>query len=89
VTRRPCSGSRSASSNGSSIIRLVIQVTVNGKAHRFEQPLEIATLLARLELSGKKIAVERNGEIVPKSAHASIIVGDGDQLEIVVAVGGG
>jgi len=48
-----------------------------------------AALLARLELSGKKIAVERNGEIVPKSAHAQTLVADGDQLEIVVAVGGG
>jgi sulfur carrier protein len=67
----------------------MIRVLVNGKAHRFEQPLEIAALLARLELSGKKIAVERNGEIVPKSAHAQTLLADGDQLEIVVAVGGG
>jgi sulfur carrier protein len=67
----------------------VIQVTVNGKAHRFEQPLEITALLSRLELSGRKIAVERNGEIVPRSAHASTVVADGDALEIVVAVGGG
>ena len=62
---------------------------MNGKAHRFEQPLGIAALLSRLELTGKKIAVERNGEIVPKSAHANTLVADGDQLEIVVAVGGG
>ena len=62
---------------------------MNGKAHRFEQPLEIAALLSRLELSGKKIAVERNGEIVPKSAHADTLIADGDELEIVVAVGGG
>ena len=62
---------------------------MNGKAHRFEQPLGIAALLSSLELSGKKIAVERNGEIVPQSAHASTLVADGDQLEIVVAVGGG
>jgi sulfur carrier protein len=67
----------------------VIHVTVNGKAHRLEQPIEIAALLVRLELSGKKIAVERNGEIVPKSAHAQTLVADGDELEIVVAVGGG
>jgi sulfur carrier protein len=67
----------------------VIQVTVNGKAHRFEAPLEIAALLSSLELSGRKIAVERNGEIVPKSAHTSTVVADGDRLEIVVAVGGG
>ena len=67
----------------------MIQVTVNGKAHSFEAPLGIGTLLSRLELSGKKIAVERNGEIVPKSAHAETVIRDGDQLEIVVAVGGG
>ncbi|HEX2198229.1 MAG TPA: sulfur carrier protein ThiS [Burkholderiales bacterium] len=67
----------------------MIRVIVNGKAQTFEQPLEIAALLARLDLSGKKIAVERNGEIVPRSAHARTLVADGDQLEIVVAVGGG
>ena len=67
----------------------MIRVTVNGTAHRLEQPLEISALLARLELSGKKVAVERNGEIVPKSAHAQTLLADGDQLEIVVAVGGG
>jgi sulfur carrier protein len=38
---------------------------------------------------GKKVAVERNGEIVPKSAHGATLVQDGDRLEIVVAVGGG
>ena len=80
---------RTGSSTASSIIVLVIQVTVNGKAHRFDAPLEIAALLARLELAGRKIAVERNGEIVPKSAHAATLLADGDQLEIVVAVGGG
>ena len=62
---------------------------MNGKAHRFEAPLEIASLLAKLELSGRKIAVERNGEIVPRSAHARTLLADGDELEIVVAVGGG
>ena len=67
----------------------MIQVTVNGAAHRFEQPVNVSALLGELELAGKKIAVERNGEIVPKSAHASTLVADGDQLEIVVAVGGG
>ena len=62
---------------------------MNGAAHRFERPLVVEELVARLELTGKKIAVERNGEIVPKSAHAATQVADGDALEIVVAVGGG
>jgi len=67
----------------------MIQVIVNGAAHRLEHPLDLAALLARLELQGKRIAVERNGEIVPKSVHASTLVADGDRLEIVAAVGGG
>jgi sulfur carrier protein len=67
----------------------MIQVTVNGAAHRFENAPDVQNLLARLELTGKKVAVERNGEIVPRSAHASTVLADGDQLEIVVAVGGG
>jgi len=62
---------------------------VNGAAYRLEQPTDVSSLLNKLELAGKKIAVERNGEIVPRSAHARTLVADGDRLEIVVAVGGG
>jgi len=71
------------------IIRLVIQVLVNGAVQTLERPVSVSELVARMALAGKKIAVERNGEIVPRSAHASTLVGDGDRLEIVVAVGGG
>jgi sulfur carrier protein len=67
----------------------MIQITVNGAAHRFEAPVDVRALLEKLEMAGKKVAVERNGEIVPKSLHAKTLVADGDQLEIVVAVGGG
>lgn len=67
----------------------MIQVTVNGAAHRFDEALDVATLIERLELAGKKIAVERNGEIVPKGAHRVTRLANGDRLEIVVAVGGG
>ena len=67
----------------------MIQITVNGNTRAFERSLDVASLLATLELTGKKVAVERNGEIVPRSAHGSTLVLDGDQLEIVVAVGGG
>ena len=67
----------------------MIQVTVNGATHRFERPVEVSALLSTLNLVGRKVAVERNGEIVPRSAHASTLLADGDRLEIVVAVGGG
>ncbi len=67
----------------------MIQVIVNGSAHRLESPVNVRALLEKLEMAGKKVAVERNGEIVPKSLHREILVEDGDRLEIVVAVGGG
>lgn len=62
---------------------------MNGQAQHFEQPLAVAALLANMALAGKKVAVERNGEIVPKSAHPTTLLADGDRLEIVAAVGGG
>jgi sulfur carrier protein len=49
----------------------------------------VAQLLESMALAGKRVAVERNGEIVPKSLHARAALADGDRLEIVVAVGGG
>ena len=51
--------------------------------------MTVAALVETLGYTGKRIAVERNGEIVPKSQHGSTALAAGDQLEIVVAVGGG
>ena len=67
----------------------MISVTINGEARRFDSPLNCAQLIERLELTGKRVALERNGEIVPRSRHAEQRLADGDRLEIVVAVGGG
>ncbi len=67
----------------------MIQIVVNGTDQHLEQSLAVSELILQMALAGKKIAVERNGEIVPKSAHGSTLVLDGDRLEIVVAVGGG
>jgi len=67
----------------------MIEITVNGDRKRFDRALCVAELVDKLALTGKKIAVEKNGEIVPKSAHARTPLADGDRLEIVVAVGGG
>ena len=67
----------------------MIQVSVNGITEYYERPLAIAELVQRKALAGRKIAVERNGEIVPRGAHGATLLADGDRLEIVVAVGGG
>ncbi|HEV8108174.1 MAG TPA: sulfur carrier protein ThiS [Burkholderiales bacterium] len=66
-----------------------MQVTVNGKAHSFGHRLNVGELLVQLQMAGRKVAVERNGEIVPRGLHGNTLVENGDQLEIVVAVGGG
>jgi sulfur carrier protein len=67
----------------------MIQLSVNGELKRFDGDLDVARLLDRLALTGKKVAVERNGEIVPRSRYDATPLANGDQLEIVVAVGGG
>jgi len=67
----------------------VITLRINGQSQQFPAPLSITELICELDLAGKRIAVERNGEIVPRSQHGHAQVADGDQLEIVVAVGGG
>ena len=67
----------------------MISVTINGERRQFDASMSCVELLARLELAGKRVALERNGEIVPRSRHAQERLADGDQLEIVVAVGGG
>ncbi len=67
----------------------MIELIVNGASERFSEPATIASLLAARGLVGKRVAVERNGEIVPKSRHAETTLAAGDRVEIVVAVGGG
>jgi sulfur carrier protein len=67
----------------------MIEILVNGARQRHPTALPLAELLRGMALAGKKIAVERNGEIVPRGQHASTLLADGDELEIVVAVGGG
>lgn len=66
-----------------------MEITLNGETQRLPAPATVAELLAARGLAGKRVAVERNGEIVPKGRHAETPVNDGDTLEIVVAVGGG
>jgi sulfur carrier protein len=67
----------------------MISITINGAQRHFEHPLNCSELLGRLELGGKRIALERNGEIVPRSRFPEQMLMDGDKLEVVVAVGGG
>ena len=67
----------------------MITLNINGDARSFDQAMTCKQLLEKLELAGKRVAIERNGEIVPRSRHDAEMVNNGDKLEIVVAVGGG
>ena len=67
-----------------------MQLTINGTARTFDPAVRtVAELVRALALEGKRIAVEKNGAIVPKSRYAETPLADGDTLEIVGAVGGG
>ncbi|QID16434.1 sulfur carrier protein ThiS [Nitrogeniibacter mangrovi] len=66
-----------------------ISLRINGQPEVFAPPLTVADLLVAKGLAGKRLAVERNGDIVPRGQHAVTELCDGDRLEIVVAVGGG
>ncbi len=66
-----------------------MQVIINGEREVLDDGLTVSALLESRQLAGKRVAVERNGDIVPRGRHADTPLADGDRLEIVVAVGGG
>lgn len=67
-----------------------MQILVNGNIKQFEgSAMTVADLVRELKIVGKRIAVECNGEIIPKSQYAESVLKEGDQLEVVGAVGGG
>ncbi|WP_339710987.1 sulfur carrier protein ThiS [uncultured Sphingosinicella sp.] len=68
---------------------MTISITVNGEPRRIASGASIAALVTDLDLDPKAVAVERNLEIVPKSAYAEVALAEGDRLEIVHFVGGG
>lgn len=68
---------------------MTLNVTINGEAKHLSQPMSLNEMLTSLGLDPKKIAVERNLEIVPRSTYGAVQVTDGDQFEIVHFIGGG
>jgi len=66
-----------------------MQIQLNGEPYELPAGETVADLLARLELTGRRLAVELNRDIVPRSAHASTALSEGDQVEVVHAIGGG
>lgn len=67
----------------------MITITVNGAMRRVPTPLNVIQLLEHMQLEGRRVAIERNGEIIPRSQYVAVQLIHGDQIEIVAAVGGG
>jgi sulfur carrier protein len=68
-------------------VRMHIQL--NGEPYELPDGESVAALLNRLELTGRRVAVELNLDIVPRSQHDSTALNEGDQVEVVHAIGGG
>ena len=66
-----------------------LNITLNGSPHALLADTSVAALLVELGYAQKRVAIERNGAIVPRSAHDSTRIEADDQLEIVQAIGGG
>jgi sulfur carrier protein len=66
-----------------------MQILINGEATEIPQDLSVAALIERLDLSGKRVAVEVNRDLVPRSRFETHRLAPGDRVEIIHAVGGG
>lgn len=66
-----------------------MDITLNGEARTLPAALTVSGLLKTEQLAERRVAVEVNGEIVPRSRHGEHVLNDGDRIEIVHALGGG
>lgn len=66
-----------------------MQITLNGDPHTVADGTTVASLIEGLDLADKRLAVEVNEEVVPRSRHAECALASGDRVEVVHAIGGG
>ena len=71
------------------MVAVRMRIQLNGEPYELPEGESVAALLGRLELAGRRVAVELNLDIVPRSQHGTTVLHDGDQLEVVHAIGGG
>ncbi len=67
----------------------LIDVVINGQGRAIAAGTTIATLIDELGFGDRRVAVERNREVVPRAQHASTVLATGDRVELVTFVGGG
>ncbi|MXI49898.1 sulfur carrier protein ThiS [Pseudomonas moraviensis] len=68
---------------------LCMRIQLNGESFELPDGETVAGLITRLDLTGRRVAVELNLDIVPRSQHADTTLNDGDNVEVVHAIGGG
>ncbi|KIF65111.1 sulfur carrier protein ThiS [Pseudomonas koreensis] len=68
---------------------LCMRIQLNGESFELPDGETVAGLITRLDLTGRRVAVELNLDIVPRSQHADTRLNDGDNVEVVHAIGGG
>ena len=66
-----------------------VEIILNGEPYQIDQPLTVVALLERLDIDARRVAVEHNLTIIKRHRFPDVIIGDGDQIEIVNFVGGG
>jgi sulfur carrier protein len=66
-----------------------MRIVLNGERYPLDEGATVAALVDALALKGRRIAVEVNEEVVPRSRHAAHHLKDGDRVEVVHAIGGG
>lgn len=66
-----------------------MHIQLNGESFELPDGQTVADLIARLDLTGRRVAVELNLDIVPRSQHAATALSEGDRVEVVHAIGGG
>ncbi|MCW4454700.1 sulfur carrier protein ThiS [Flavobacterium sp. MXW15] len=66
-----------------------MDIKLNGELRQLPDDITVTALLDSEGLAGRRVAVEVNGEIVPRGQHAGRVLGAGDVVEIVHALGGG
>ncbi|TQV64235.1 MAG: sulfur carrier protein ThiS [Halothiobacillaceae bacterium] len=66
-----------------------MNILLNGESHAIDDGATVLALIEQLGLTGQRLAVEVNGEIVPRGEHAAHLLHEGDRVEVVRAIGGG
>lgn len=66
-----------------------MQISLNGETREIEAGIALSTLIEQAGLAGRRVAIEVNGCIVPRSRHPELLLAEGDRIEIVHALGGG